>query len=149
MLPVVDPDGKSTFAQINLFSILLIPISLIPSIIGLSGYLYFFGAFILGVALLIAGFNFSSSRSFLDARNLLKATVQCTSAKSKCIQNESIESYRPLLSPLPMCKPTSYIKIVDPTNKITACYYSNDDTFNNDVYDLKEFSWQNFKDSEG
>jgi len=84
-----------------------------------------------------------------DIINLLKATVQCTSAKSKRIQRASVDNYRPLLSPLPACKPTTYIKILDPTNKIVVRYHSDDDTFNNSVYDLKEFNWLNFKDSEG
>ena len=65
------------------------------------------------------------------------------------VQRASVDNYRPLFSPLPVCKPTTYVKILDSTNKIVARYHSDDDSFNNSVYDLKEFNWLNFKDSEG
>jgi len=38
-----------------------------------------------------------------DIINLLKAIVQCTSTKSKCIYRARGDNYRPLLSPLPVC----------------------------------------------
>ncbi|MDO8580308.1 MAG: heme o synthase, partial [Candidatus Omnitrophota bacterium] len=40
MLPVVDPDGISTFRQIIIYSLILIPVSLVPSFIGISGKIY-------------------------------------------------------------------------------------------------------------
>ncbi len=75
MLPVVQPDGQSTFAQIKFFSILLIPISLLPSLIGMSGRFYFYGALILGLTLFVLGRRLTLSHSMQDARALLKATV--------------------------------------------------------------------------
>ncbi len=75
MLPVVEPDGKSTFNQILLYSIILIPVSLLPTLIGLSGYIYFAGALIAGVLLFIVGRNLTMTKSLIDARKLLKATV--------------------------------------------------------------------------
>ena len=65
-----------------------------------------------------------------DIINLLKATVQCTSTKSKCTESVSVDNYRPLLSPLPACKSTAYVKIQDPRNKIVARFHSDDDSFN-------------------
>ena len=62
--------------------------------------------------------------------NLLKATIQCTSMKCKCIQSIRIDRYSPLLSPLPVCKATTYVKIQDPTNKVVARFHSDDDLFN-------------------
>ncbi len=55
MLPVVEPDGKSTGRQILLYSLALIPVSLLPTFLGMSGRLYFAGALVLGVALLYVG----------------------------------------------------------------------------------------------
>src|SRR5713101_4060408 len=43
MLPVVEPDGKSTARQILLYSLALIPVSLLPTFLGMSGWLYLAG----------------------------------------------------------------------------------------------------------
>lgn len=75
MLPVVEPDGESTFSQIILYSVVLIPVAIMPSFIGLAGEVYFFGAFFLSIALLFPGFKLASTKSVADARKLLKATV--------------------------------------------------------------------------
>jgi len=82
MLPVVEPDGKSTSRQILLYSVALIPISLLPAFLGMSGRLYLAGAVVLGIALLYFGWRLASlkmasntARSKQRARQLLQATV--------------------------------------------------------------------------
>ena len=82
MLPVVEPDGKSTGRQILLYSVALIPISLLPTVLGMSGKLYLAGALVLGIALLYFGWRLaalkvapSTARSKQRARQLLQATV--------------------------------------------------------------------------
>src|SRR5437660_3205567 len=55
MLPVVEPDGKSTARQIMLYSLALIPISLLPTVLGMSGKIYFAGALLLGLGLFFVG----------------------------------------------------------------------------------------------
>ena len=40
MLPVIEPDGESTARRIVACSILLIPISLVPRLFGMSGFVY-------------------------------------------------------------------------------------------------------------
>jgi protoheme IX farnesyltransferase len=75
MLPVVEPDGRRMFNQILWFSIALIPVSLIPSLTGMSGAVYFSGTLMAGVYLLRVGRNFIRSRSLGDAKKLLRATV--------------------------------------------------------------------------
>lgn len=75
MLPVVHPDGLSTFRQIIVYSALLIPISLLPTIIGMSGSVYFWGALLMGVGLLATGALLAFTRSVVDARRLLRASV--------------------------------------------------------------------------
>jgi protoheme IX farnesyltransferase len=82
MLPVVEPDGKSTGRQILIYSLALIPISLLPAYLGMSGKLYFAGALVLGIALFYVGRRLVSlklatgnARSKQRARQLLQATV--------------------------------------------------------------------------
>ena len=82
MLPVVEPDGKSTGRQILIYSLALIPISLLPAFLGMSGKLYFAGALFLGIALFYVGGRLVSlklatghARSKQRARQLLQATV--------------------------------------------------------------------------
>lgn len=75
MLPCIEEDGRRTFRQIYWSSFILIPVSILPSIIGMSGLFYFCGAFILGVILLNVSLKFIISRSDLDAKRLLLATV--------------------------------------------------------------------------
>lgn len=75
MLPVVYPDGKRMFRQINIFALLLIPVSLLPTILGISGWIYFWGAIVLGTAMLWKGLVFSNSKTIPDARLLLRASV--------------------------------------------------------------------------
>jgi protoheme IX farnesyltransferase len=55
MLSAVDPDGRRTSRQIVNYAAMLLPVSLLPSAIGLTGPLYFSGAFLLGAAFLLVG----------------------------------------------------------------------------------------------
>ncbi len=75
MLPVVEPDGISTFRQIVIYSVLLIPISLLPTLIGMSGPIYFWGTLIMGLGVLTLGITLSKTHTLLDARRLLRATI--------------------------------------------------------------------------
>ncbi|MBX7257757.1 MAG: heme o synthase [Candidatus Hydrogenedentes bacterium] len=75
MLPVRDPQGKRTFRQVLFFSGLLIPVSLLPYVIGLSGFLYFLGALLLGLMMLASCFPFVRTGSTVDARRVLKVSV--------------------------------------------------------------------------
>jgi protoheme IX farnesyltransferase len=82
MLPVVEPDGKSTARQILLYSVALIPVSLLPTFLGMSGRLYLWGALLMSLALLYFGVRLATfelalqaARSKQRARDLLRATV--------------------------------------------------------------------------
>ncbi len=75
MLPVVEPDGTKTCRHIIAFSLLLIPISLLPALLGISGWLYSGGAVILGLGMLAMAVVLTMSKSNLNARRLLKASV--------------------------------------------------------------------------
>ena len=82
MLPVVEQDGRSTARQILLYSIGLIPISLLPAFLGMAGKIYFVGALLMSAGLLYFGIRLATfkmaphtSRSKQRARQLLQATV--------------------------------------------------------------------------
>src|SRR5581483_8973560 len=75
MLPVVEPDGGSTARQILLFSCLLIPISLLPKWMGMTGSIYMVGAILLGLLFLYAGIRVSLDRTKVRARKVLLASV--------------------------------------------------------------------------
>jgi len=75
MLPVVYPDGKSTFRQSLAACILLIPVSLWPTFVQMSGWLYFAGALAMGLWFLGACIRWRMSESTLDARKVLRVSV--------------------------------------------------------------------------
>ena len=75
MLPVVEPDGHSTARQIVLYASLLIPVSLAPGLLGMSGKLYLLGALALGIWFLYSGVRVASERSILRARSVLLVSV--------------------------------------------------------------------------
>jgi protoheme IX farnesyltransferase len=75
MLPVVEPDGESTARQILLASLVLIPVSLVPSLLAMSGRLYLVGAVVLGAGFLWAGVRVARERTLLRARGVLLASV--------------------------------------------------------------------------
>jgi len=75
MLPVVDRDGTRTFRQIIMTAIGLIGIGLLPSLLGLTGVLYFFGALVISTALLQVCLWAASSKSNARAKWLMHATV--------------------------------------------------------------------------
>ncbi|MCU1292195.1 MAG: protoheme farnesyltransferase, partial [Bryobacterales bacterium] len=75
MLPVVEPDGQSTSRQILIYSVLLIPISLLPKWMGMTGSIYTVGALALGLLFLYAGVRVSLDRTKLRARKVLLASV--------------------------------------------------------------------------
>ena len=75
MLPVVEPDGKSTSRQIILYATTLIPISLLPVMLGMSGTIYLVGALVLGLWFLYTGVRVAFDRTNVRARHVLLASV--------------------------------------------------------------------------
>lgn len=82
MLPVVEEDGRSTARNILAYSLALIPVSVLPSLMGMSGRIYLVGALVMSLVLLWFGWRLSAlklgpsaARSKLFARHLLQATV--------------------------------------------------------------------------
>ena len=82
MLPVVEDDGRSTARRILFYSVALIPISALPSFMGMAGRIYLVGAVAMGIALLYFGIRLASlnlplasAPSKKRARHVLQATV--------------------------------------------------------------------------
>ena len=75
MLPVVEPDGRSTARQIVLFGLILLPVSLMPSALGMSGRIYLAGAALAGVWFLYSGLRVAFDRTAARARGVLVTSV--------------------------------------------------------------------------
>ena len=75
MLPVVEPDGKSTSRQIVGYASTLIPVSLFPTLLGMTGKIYTVGALILGGWFLYVGIRVAFDRTAIRARRVLLASV--------------------------------------------------------------------------
>lgn len=75
MLPVAEPDGHSTARQIVLYTLALLPVSLAPSWLGVTGNIYLLGALIAGIAFLSIGVSTARGKTRTDARRLLQASV--------------------------------------------------------------------------
>ena len=75
MLPVVEPNGRSTANQMLLSSVLLLITSLIPSAMGLTGMIYFIGVLLVSVWLVAMCVVFYRSMSNTSARKVLKASI--------------------------------------------------------------------------
>jgi len=75
MLPVVRPDGKDTFRHSLAAAMLLIPVSLWPTFVRISGWTYFLGALLLGIWFLAACVRWRMSESSEDARRVLRVSV--------------------------------------------------------------------------
>jgi protoheme IX farnesyltransferase len=75
MLPVVEPDGRVTGQQIVVYTIMLLPVSLLPTVLGMAGSIYLVGALILGLLFLFSSLRAAFSQSRQQARRLLLASV--------------------------------------------------------------------------
>ena len=75
VLPVVDADGASTERQMLTACAALLVVSLLPTLIGLAGAVYFLGALVLGAGLAIVGVHQAVAPSALRARRMLYASL--------------------------------------------------------------------------
>jgi protoheme IX farnesyltransferase len=75
VLPVEDPDGRSTGFQMVSYAAALVPVSLLPTAIGLAGRVYFAGAIVLGVAALALAIRFARQRTPERARQVFYGSL--------------------------------------------------------------------------
>jgi protoheme IX farnesyltransferase len=75
MLPVIEPDGRRAGRQGVIFAAALLPVSLAPTFVGLSGWIYFATALALSAALLVLSIRFAATRSDISARQLFFGSI--------------------------------------------------------------------------
>lgn len=74
-LPVIEPEGNSTNRQIVCHTAALWVVSLLPTLLGVAGAIYFVVAFLLGVGFLFYGIRLTLDSTLKRARQLLFASL--------------------------------------------------------------------------
>jgi len=75
MLPVIDRDLSVTSRQILLYSLALVPVTLLPVALNMAGAAYFCTATLLGMAFFTFGINVAATKSREDAKRLFIASI--------------------------------------------------------------------------
>ncbi|MEI8133826.1 MAG: heme o synthase [bacterium] len=75
MLTVIEPEGISAAHQSLIYLIALVPISLFPTRLGLTGNIYFIGALILGLGFLTSAVLVAVRRTNASAKQMLFASI--------------------------------------------------------------------------
>ncbi len=75
LLTVNDPDGRTTGRQAVLYALTLVPVSILPSAVGITGAVHLAGALLFGLAFLASAVLFAREQSVPTARRLLLTSV--------------------------------------------------------------------------
>jgi protoheme IX farnesyltransferase len=75
ILTVVDPSDTITPRQILIYCIALIPASVLPMLVGMTGFFYFAGALILSLAFLAAAIYLYREKTAIAARKLFFSSL--------------------------------------------------------------------------
>lgn len=75
MLPAGDLEGRFTGREILAFTLALLPVSVVPVILGQVGLIYLSGALLLGTLFLVYGARLALNRTKAQARRLVLASV--------------------------------------------------------------------------
>ena len=75
LLAVTDPSGRRTARHLLVYTVLLLPVSVAPTWLGLAGPVYATGAAVLTTGLLVLATRFATDRSTDRARLFFKATL--------------------------------------------------------------------------
>lgn len=75
MLSVVDEEGMSVAFQAVLYVVCLVPVTLFLTVLGLTGWLYFWGALLLGLGFILVGVHCALNRTNASAKQLLLASI--------------------------------------------------------------------------
>jgi heme o synthase len=75
MLPVIEPDGRSTARQSVLYAAALLPLSLAPTLVGITNTFYFVAALALTLAFVGLTLRFAKTRSGADARRVFFGSI--------------------------------------------------------------------------
>ena len=75
LLPVIQPDGRSTGRQAVIYTAALIPLSMMPTGVGLASPWYMVVALALGAVLMVLSLEFSAKRTIDTARRLFFGSI--------------------------------------------------------------------------
>lgn len=75
MLGVTDPEGRQTRSQSVLYAIALLPTTLLPVLLGMTGEFYAFAALLLTAAYVLSALRFALRGSSLTARSLFRVSL--------------------------------------------------------------------------
>lgn len=75
ILSVVDEEGANTAKQVILYAIVLIPLTLVPSLWGVTGHYYFLGAMALGLTYLLFGVHLAVRKTKFSAKRLFLVSI--------------------------------------------------------------------------
>ncbi|HLB81934.1 MAG TPA: heme o synthase [Gemmatimonadales bacterium] len=75
MLSVADHDGRHTGRMVLLYATALVPVSLLPTLLGVTGGLYFFGALALGLAYAAASVAMTHAATTARAQRLFLVSI--------------------------------------------------------------------------
>jgi protoheme IX farnesyltransferase len=75
MLTVIDPEGSRVAFQALSYTLVLIPVSLLPSLLKMTGPIYFGGALLLGIGFTVAAIRIVNERTNTTAKQLLFASI--------------------------------------------------------------------------
>jgi heme o synthase len=75
LLPVIEPSGRSTGRQAVLYTAALIPLSMMPTGVGLATMRYLVSAIVLGAILMMLSLEFSTRRDLPTARRLFFGSI--------------------------------------------------------------------------
>jgi protoheme IX farnesyltransferase len=75
MLPVIDPEGRRAGRQAVLYAAALLPVSLMPTLAGVAGVVYFAAALVLSIVLLVLAVRFAATRTESSARALFFGSI--------------------------------------------------------------------------
>lgn len=75
MLTVDDPEGRATRHQTLTYTLVLLPVSLLPAFLGLAGGVFFWGALLLGLLFVAGAAAFATSPGQAAARRLFRYSV--------------------------------------------------------------------------
>lgn len=75
MLPVIEPDGRSTARQSVIYCAALLPLSVAPTVAGMATEWYFYAALVLTIAFFALTLQFARTRSVADARRVFFGSI--------------------------------------------------------------------------
>ncbi len=75
LLTVIDPEGNRSALQIMNYTLALVPVSLMPTLLHLTGAIYFAGALVLGIGFSVAAIRAANERTNTAAKRLLFASI--------------------------------------------------------------------------